>query len=97
LDRQDLYRYVLAPAGLEAKFRAVAQSSQILQLIAAGQGVALLPRWLMEPYRAQGLLAVIPIGEQGLFRTMYAACRQGQQEANPLRQLLEQISLHQPS
>ncbi|KOO57761.1 hypothetical protein WH43_11590 [Rheinheimera sp. KL1] len=97
LERQDLYRYVFAPAGLEAKFRTVAQSSQILQLIAAGQGVALLPRWLMEPYRAQGLLAVLPIGEQGLFRTMYAACRQGQQEATPLRQLLEQISQHQPS
>ena len=97
LDRQDLYRYVLAPAGLEAKFRAVAQSSQILQLIATGQGVALLPRWLMEPYRAQGLLAVLPVGEQGLFRTMYAACRQGQHQAGPLQQLVEQIRLHQPS
>ncbi len=97
LDRQDLFRYVLAPKGLEARFRAVAQSSQILQLIAAGQGVALLPRWLMEPYRAQGVLAVVPIGAKGLFRTMYAACRQGQQETNPLRQLITQISLHQPS
>jgi LysR family transcriptional regulator for metE and metH len=96
LDRQDLYRYVLAPKGLEARFRTVAQSSQILQLIAAGQGVALLPRWLMEPYRAQGLLAVVPVGQQGLFRTMYAACRQGLQEANPLRQLITQISLHTP-
>lgn len=94
LERQDLYRYVMAPAGLAAKFRTVTQSSQILQLVAAGQGVALLPRWLMEPFRAQGLLAVVPIGEQGLFRTMYAVCRQGQHDATPLRQLIAQIRLH---
>lgn len=88
-ERQDLFRYFLPRHAFTGQQRQVAQASQILQLVAAGAGIAVLPGWLAEPYLSQGLLVLKPLGEHGLHRTMYLGCRR--QQAAQLPTLLVQL------
>lgn len=74
--RQDFFRYFLPKQQFHGKQRQVAQASQLLQLVAAGEGIAVLPGWLAEPYQSQGLLVTKRLGAAGLRRTMYLGCRQ---------------------
>jgi LysR family transcriptional regulator for metE and metH len=88
-ERQDLFRYFLKRQDFSGTQRQVGQASQILQLVAAGAGIAVLPGWLAEPYLSQGLLVLKPLGEHGLHRTMYLGCRR--QELPRLPKLLVQL------
>lgn len=72
-ERQDLFRYFLDKHRFEGSQRHVAQASQMLQLVAAGEGIAVLPTWLQEPFVSQGLIVTKPLGPAGLKRTMYLA------------------------
>lgn len=72
-ERQDLFRFFLDKHSFEGRQRHVAQASQMLQLVAAGEGIAVLPTWLQEPFVSQGLIVTKPLGEVGLKRTMYLA------------------------
>jgi LysR family transcriptional regulator for metE and metH len=76
-ERQDLFRYFLQKQDFTGERKQVAQASQMLQLVAAGEGIAVLPVWLAEPFLSQGLIVTRPLGEQGLKRTMYLASRRG--------------------
>lgn len=77
LERQDLFRYFLKKQDFRGGRKQVAQASQMLQLVAAGEGVAVLPLWLAEPFLSQGLIVTRPLGQHGLKRTMYLASRRG--------------------
>jgi LysR family transcriptional regulator for metE and metH len=72
--------------------RPVGQVSQILQLVAAGEGIAVLPAWLAEPFVSQGLIVTRSLGERGLTRQMYLASRRDDRCASSqaLYQLLRQ-------
>lgn len=72
-ERQDLFRFFLDKHRFEGSQRHVAQASQMLQLVAAGEGIAVLPTWLQEPFVSQGLIVTKPLGANGLKRTMYLA------------------------
>ncbi|MDP5143224.1 LysR substrate-binding domain-containing protein [Rheinheimera baltica] len=76
--RQDVFRHFLAETDFKGKVKPVAQGSQILQLVAAGQGIAVMPSWMAQPYQQQGLICSIALGPEGLRRPMYLACRQAQ-------------------
>lgn len=75
LERQDLFRYFLKKNQFQGQQRQVGQASQILQLVAAGEGIAILPAWLAEPFVSQGLIVTRPLGATGLKRQMYLASR----------------------
>lgn len=72
-ERQDLFRFFLDKHQFQGRQRHVAQASQMLQLVAAGEGIAVLPTWLQEPFVSQGLIVTKPLGLCGLKRTMYLA------------------------
>lgn len=72
-ERQDLFRFFLNHHEFHGRKRQVAQASQMLQLVAAGEGIAVLPTWLKEPFVSQGLIVTKPLGTAGLKRTMYLA------------------------
>ncbi len=76
-ERQDLFRYFLKKQEFSGERKQVAQASQMLQLVAAGEGIAVLPVWLAEPFLSQGLIVTRPLGAKGLKRTMYLASRRG--------------------
>lgn len=92
LERQDVFRFFLKKTPFQGRLRQVAQVSQILQLVAAGEGVAVLPSWLAEPFVSQGLIVTKPLGTTGLLRQMYLATRRNDHNAanQALYQLLRQ-------
>lgn len=81
IERQDLFRFFLKKNQFLGRQRQVGQASQILQLVAAGEGIAVLPSWLAEPFVSQGLIVTKSLGEAGLHRQMYLACRREHQSA----------------
>lgn len=94
LERQDLFRFFLKRNQFQGRLRQVGQASQILQLVAAGEGIAVLPTWLAEPFVSQGLIVTKRLGEQGLHRQMYLASRREEQSAasQALYRLLRQYA-----
>jgi len=89
--RQDVFRYFLNNADFKGKVRSVEQGSQILQLVAASQGVAVMPSWMAQPYQQQGLLQSVALGQTGLWRPMYLACHQAQQTSPIIAALADSI------
>ncbi|HHH36174.1 MAG TPA: LysR family transcriptional regulator [Gammaproteobacteria bacterium] len=80
--RLDVFTCFLEPAGVEpAAVRQVELTAMILQLVAAGRGVAVLPDWVLQAARPSGLRS-LPLGREGLAGTLYAAIRQ-QERATP--------------
>lgn len=94
--RLDVFRYFLVPDNFQGKLRQVEQASQILQLVAAGQGVSVLPSWMAQPFQQQGLLQAKALGQEGLWRPMYLACRRAEQESAAIKQLIDSIQQCSP-
>jgi LysR family transcriptional regulator for metE and metH len=94
-ERQDLFRYFLKDLEFQGERRQVAQASQMLQLVAAGEGIAVLPLWLAEPFLSQRLIVTRPLGQQGLKRTMYLASRRGDNHS-AIQALYQLLQLHAP-
>ncbi|MCB6181951.1 LysR family transcriptional regulator [Leeia sp. TBRC 13508] len=69
----DLIQQVLKPAGLSANRRTTESTVAILQLVASRRGLAALPNWSVQPYVDRGYVLAKRIGEQGLWRNLYAA------------------------
>jgi len=92
--RQDLFRYFLPPKTFTGRQRQVAQASQLVQLVAAGEGIAVLPGWLAEPYLSQGLLVTRRLGQTGLRRMTYLGCRQQDAQKLPVQlpKILQQFA-----
>ena len=80
--RLDVFTRFLQPAGVEpAAIRRAELTAIILQLVAAGRGVAVLPDWVVrEPVRERRL-SVRALGRAGLFGTLYAAVRRAGRDA----------------
>ena len=76
-DRLDIYTRFLEPAGVEPAERRTAELTVMLvQLVANGRGVAALPNWALREYQDQASLHALPLGESGLWSTLYAAVRE---------------------
>lgn len=95
-ERQDLFRHFLQKTLFSGELRQVAQASQMLQLVAANEGIAVLPGWLAEPFVSQGLIVVKKLGELGLKRQMYLAGQRNQQSA-ALTAFYQQLRHHLPA
>lgn len=95
-ERQDLFRIFLKDTDFHGRVRHVAQGSQIVQLVAAGQGVAALPRWMAQPYDSQGLLLTKALGAAGLWRPMYLLHRPDNKQQTALRDFAGQLQQAAP-
>ena len=70
----DVFSRFLQPTGIEpARCKPVDNTSVMLQMAAAGLGVAALPRWACEEFVRQGLLEARPLAE-GYAATCMAPC-----------------------
>lgn len=69
----DLIQMVLQPAGINPVRRTTESTMAILQLVASRRGLAALPNWSVQPYVERGYVLAKRIGEQGLWRNLYAA------------------------
>jgi LysR family transcriptional regulator for metE and metH len=78
LDETLLARRVLAPAGVRPRaVHPVPFTEAIVELCAAGLGVAALARWAVAPLVAEGRVAATRITARGLVRHWYGARRRG--------------------
>ncbi|MYN11964.1 LysR family transcriptional regulator [Pusillimonas sp. TS35] len=74
--RMDVFTVFLDPAGVEpAAIRKAELTPMIVQLVASQRGVAALPNWALTEYLGQDWLRTCRLGEQGVWRTLYAATR----------------------
>ena len=72
----DGIRRFLRPAGVEPADRRTAELTLlIIQLVASGRGLAMLPNWTVQPQVEQGYIRALPLGKQGLWCRLYAASR----------------------
>jgi LysR family transcriptional regulator for metE and metH len=79
--RLDVFTLFLRPAGIEpAAVRQIELTAVILLLVASQRGIAVLPDWVIRETGRESGLAVRPLTETGLRRTLFAAVRKGESE-----------------
>ncbi|MGB1239936.1 MAG: LysR substrate-binding domain-containing protein, partial [Pseudomonadales bacterium] len=89
-DRLDIFTRFLDPAGLEPQeVRTTDLTLMMLQLVASGRGIAALPNWALDEYLQKDYVTSRPIGERGIWSTLYAAVRTEQENAEFMLDFLE--------
>lgn len=77
--RLDVFRHFLEPAGVEVgTVRTAELTSMIVQLVASRRGVAVLPAWAIEKYSRDDYVITRPLGDEGMWGTLYTAVRREQ-------------------
>lgn len=80
--RLDLFTRFLDPANIEPnEIRTAELTLMILQLVASGRGVAALPNWALHEYLQRDYVVAKPLGEKGVWCTLYAAIREDQKNS----------------
>lgn len=93
--RLDVFTAFLDPAGVEpAVVRTAELTPMMVQLVAAGRGIAALPNWALAEYSDQSLVRTVRLGEQGVWRTLYAAVRCEDEKAAYISEFLETAREH---
>ncbi|HET7233484.1 MAG TPA: LysR substrate-binding domain-containing protein [Longimicrobium sp.] len=64
----------LSPAGVRPRTLELQVTPAVVEMACAGCGVAAVPRWILDSQRSLDGLAVLSLGERGLWRTWSAAC-----------------------
>ncbi|HWK70069.1 LysR family transcriptional regulator [Pollutimonas sp. M17] len=89
--RLDVFTAFLDPADIEpAALRKAELTPMIAQLVASQRGVAALPNWALTEYLDQGWLRLCHLGTQGVWRTLYAAVRGEDVQADYLQAFIKQ-------
>ena len=90
-ERLDIYTAFLDPADVEpAAVRRAELTPIIAQLVASQRGVAALPNWALTEYLEQGWLRTCRLGEQGVWRSLYAGVRSEDLSASYVQAFLDQ-------
>jgi Transcriptional regulator len=80
--RLDVFNLFLRPANVEpAAVRQIELTAVILLLVASHRGIAVLPDWVIRETGQKSRLAIRPLTEAGMHRTLYAAVRKGERTA----------------
>lgn len=83
--RLDVVKHFLQPAGIEpAKWKQADNTLMLVQMVAAGLGVAALPNWAINEFSRQGLITSKPFGD-GLKRRLFAATRNSEKNKHYLQ------------
>jgi LysR family transcriptional regulator for metE and metH len=89
-DRLDVYNLFLTPAGVHPRAHKTIESTDlILQMVAAGRGVAALPRWLVEEHAARVPIAPVKLGRHGVPKKIHLGLRQADRETGYVRAFIE--------
>lgn len=74
--RLDVYSEILVPAGqVPKKHKNVESTDIMLQLVAAGRGVAALPRWLVDENAQTLAIAPVRLGKNGIAKQIFLGVR----------------------
>jgi len=74
--RLDVFQHFLTPAQVKpAQLRTSELTLMMMQLVASGRGVCALPNWVAAEYLARDWVKAVPLGDKGVWCTLYAAIR----------------------
>ncbi len=74
--RLDIYNLFLTPAGVTPRAHKALESTDLmLQMVAAGRGVAALPRWLVEEQAARVAVVPLRLGRKGVPKHIHLGMR----------------------
>lgn len=89
--RLDIFERFLTPHGIEPQMtRQTELTLMMVQLVASGRGVACLPNWALQPYLDASLITSRPLGDEGVWPTLYAAIRKEQADTSYIQDFLQQ-------
>jgi LysR family transcriptional regulator, regulator for metE and metH len=89
-DRLDVYNLFLTPAGVHPRAHKTIESTDlILQMVAAGRGVAALPRWLVEEQAAHVPIAPVKLGRHGVPKQIHLGLRAADRATGYVRAFIE--------
>ena len=90
-ERLDVFTAFLDPAGVApAALRTAELTPMMVQLVAAGRGVAALPYWALTEYLDLDLVRAVRLGEgEGVWRTLYAAVRDGDEQVPFIQEFMD--------
>jgi LysR family transcriptional regulator for metE and metH len=92
-----LYMKILRLAGVRPRQASVIPLTEaILELVKAGHGIAVLPRWAVEAYLGNGEFRALSITSHGLSRKWYAAVRRMKKSPDYLGAFLEALESNPP-
>jgi LysR family transcriptional regulator for metE and metH len=77
IERLDIYTNFLIPANCSPKSRKIIEATEImLQLVAAGRGVSILPKWLVNEYMNRLPIKPIKLGSYGINKSIHVGVRE---------------------
>ena len=80
IERLDIYQQFLLPAACTPRKHKTMETTDImLQMVAAGRGVAALPRWLVAEYAHQMAITPLRLGPQGIAKQIFLGVRENDQ------------------
>ncbi|HET7314659.1 LysR family transcriptional regulator [Salinisphaera sp.] len=83
--RLDIFTELLGPAHVAPRRHKTLESTDImLQLVAAGRGVAALPRWLADEYSAELAIAPVQLGRTGIAKQIHLGVRRASLQEPPI-------------
>lgn len=88
-ERLDVYSQFLMPAGISPRHKAMESLEIMIQMVALGRGVTVLPDWLAKNYAKSLPVTTLRLGEKGVSKTLFAAMREGEQETPYMQQFVE--------
>ena len=77
IERLDIYNQFLLPAGVAPRMHKAMETTEImLQMVAAGRGVAALPAWLVQDYARRMPLRTVRLGPKGIAKQIFLGLRE---------------------
>ncbi len=91
IDRLDIYSQFLNPANCRPKKHKNIEATDImLQLVAAGRGVAALPHWLVNEYADKMAIQAVRLGKAGVSKSIYLGLRDDDQDIEYIQAFVSQ-------
>lgn len=95
IERLDIYNQFLLPANRSPrKHKEIETTDIMLQMVAAGRGVAALPRWLVEEYAEKLPIRPVRLGAAGIPKKIYLGVRERDTGIDYLTSFLEMARGH---
>jgi LysR family transcriptional regulator for metE and metH len=94
IDRLDIYSLFLNPAHCTPKkHKSIEATDIMLQLVAAGRGVAALPHWLVNEYDNKMEIQAVRLGKAGVSKSIYLGLRDDDQDIDYIQAFVNQAEL----
>jgi len=94
-ERLDIFNRFLTPAGCAPRRHKQIETTDImLQMVAAGRGVAALPRWLVSEYQQRLPLHPLQLGKSGVAKQIFLGLRKEDVETDYLNAFVELARRH---